>query len=213
MTSDPQGDFVTLARVVKTQGRRGEVAVEVHSDVPDRFVEGMKLFALPSAAGAGKRTEQRNAAERPGENDPRRKLEIEDLWPHKGLLILKFRGIDSISDAEVLVGSELQVPSSERAALEVGWVYVSDLVGCKVFDGGREIGEVNDVEFGAGEAPLLEVKSGAGTHEIPYAEAYLRRVDLEQKRIEMQLPEGMLDLGAPLSAEEKKQQKDEARKH
>jgi 16S rRNA processing protein RimM len=139
-------------------------------------------------------------------------LQVEEVWPHKGYVVLKFHGIDSISDAEVLVGSELQVPSNERAALEAGWVYVSDLVGCKVFDSGREIGEVEDVEFGAGEAPLLEVKSGAGTHEIPYAEAYLTKVDLEQKRIEMQLPEGMLQLGAPLSAEEKKQQKDEARK-
>jgi 16S rRNA processing protein RimM len=145
-------------------------------------------------------------------DDSRIELQVEEVWPHKGYVVLKFQGIDSISDAEVLVGSELQVTSNERAALEPGWIYVSDLVGCKVFDASREVGEVEDVQFGAGGAPLLEVKSAGRTHEIPYAEAYLKQVDLKNKKIEMQLPEGMLDLSAPLSAEEKKQQKDEARK-
>ncbi len=115
MNPDPSGDFITLALVVKTQGRVGEVAVELHSSA-ERFAEGMKLIALRKEQG------------------PRRELEIEDIWPHKGLLVLKFRGVDSISDAEVLVGAELQVPGAERAELEQGWTYVSDLIGCVVVD-------------------------------------------------------------------------------
>ena len=90
-------------------------------------------------------------------NGPRRELKIEELWPHKGYLVLKFEGIDSISEAEALLGSELQVPANERAQLEPGWAYISDLVGCSVLDGDREIGSVADVQFGAGEAPLLIV--------------------------------------------------------
>ena len=176
--------------MLKTQGRRGEVATEAHSDVPDRFQPGMRLWALP----------------RDGDG-PRRDLKIEELWPHKGHLVLKFEGIDSISEAETLIGCELQVPASQRSKLAAGWVYVSDLVGCTVFDRDREIGRVQDVQFGAGEAPLLIVKAGARQHEIPYAEAYLRSTDLEHKRICMILPEGMLELNAPLTAEEKEQQK------
>jgi len=61
----------------------------------------------------------------------------------------KFAGIDSISDAEAMIGCELQVPLAERAELEPGWAYVSDLVGCTVFDGDHEIGQVHDVQFGA----------------------------------------------------------------
>ena len=76
------------------------------------------------------------------ENGSRRELKIEELWPHKGHLVLKFAGIDSISEAETLIGCELQVPREERAELGPGWNYVSDLVGCAVFDGGREIGMV-----------------------------------------------------------------------
>ena len=170
------------------QGRRGEVLVEPHSDVPDRFRVGLKLLAL-------------------GKSEARRELQIEELWPHKNRLVLKFAGVDSISDAEVLIGSELQVPQRERAQLEPGWAYVSDLVGCVVFDHDREVGLVEDVQFGAGEAPLLIVKAGSKEHQIPYAEAYLQGVDLGQRQIKMLLPEGMLDLDAPLTAEEKQQQK------
>ena len=76
------------------------------------------------------------------ETAPRRELKIEELWPHKGYLVLKFEGVDSISEAETLIGCELQVPAAERSKLEPGWAYVSDLVGCAVFDGDREIGLV-----------------------------------------------------------------------
>jgi 16S rRNA processing protein RimM len=138
---------------------------------------------------------------------PRREFKIEELWPHKGYLVLKFGGVDSISEAEALVGCELQVPARERSQLEPGWVYVSDLVGCTVFDGEREIGLVANVQFGAGEAPLLIVKAGSQEYEIPYAEAYLKSADIAHKRICMRLPEGMLELNAPLTAEEKEQQR------
>lgn len=186
------GEFITLARVVKTQGRHGEVAAEVHTDVPDRFAAGMKLLALAGAEAA------------------RRELEIESLWPHKGLLVLKFRGVDSMSDAATLIGSELQVPQAERAQLDEGWNYISDLVGCALFDHGREIGRIEDVQFGAGEAPLLMVAAQEyKKFDVPFAEAYLERVDVERKQVRMNLPEGMLEINAPMTEEEKRQQRRE----
>jgi len=181
------GDFITLAWVRKTQGRIGEVTVEPHSAVPDRFHEGMHLWAL-------------------AEDGTRRELQVEGLWPHKGQLVLKFAGVDSISDAEALLKCELQVPRAERAQLESGWTYVSDLVGSVVFDGVHEIGTVKNLQFGAGEAPLLIVKADSKEYEIPYAEAYLRKVDLDGKKIHMLLPEGMLEVNGPLTAEEKQEQ-------
>jgi 16S rRNA processing protein RimM len=188
VSPDPSGDFITLALVVKTQGRVGEVAAELHSDAA-RFAAGMKLFALGKAQG------------------PRRELEVEEVWPHKGLLVLKFRGVDSISDAEVFIGAELQVPSTERAELEEGWTYVSDLIGCEVTDHGREIGRIEDVQFGAGEAPLLIVAGGAWKKfDVPFAEAYLEGVDIARRQVRMNLPEGMLEINAPVTAEEKQQQ-------
>jgi 16S rRNA processing protein RimM len=139
-----------------------------------------------------------------GKDSQRREVLIEELWPHKGLLVLKFEGVETISEAEELIGAELQLPSSERAELEPGWTYLSDLVGCTVFDGNREIGPIEDVSFGAGEAPLLVVKSGSKLpYEIPFAQAYLEKVDLERKQIQMRLPEGLLDVNAQLKTNEK----------
>jgi 16S rRNA processing protein RimM len=174
--------------VAKTQGRRGEVAAEVHSDVPGRLQAGMRVFAL-------------------GADGARRELKIDDAWPHKSYVVLKFAGVDSISDAEPLVGNELQVPRSERAGLEAGAAYVSDLIGCAVLDHGREVGTVRDVRFGAGEAPLLVV-AGKTEYEIPYAQEFLVSIDLVHKRIVMALPEGLLEVNAPLTDEEKKQQQE-----
>jgi 16S rRNA processing protein RimM len=192
VSGESTSDFITLARVAKTQGRHGEVAAEVHSDVPDRFAAGMKLFAL-------------------SRENVHRELEIEDFWPHKGLLVLKFAGVDSMSDAEALIGAELQVLRGERAKLETGWTFVSDLVGCVVFNHGKQIGRIEDVQFGAGEAPLLIVVSaGEGGEvrkcDVPFAEAYLEKVDAVSREVRMNLPEGMLEINAPMTGEEKKQQ-------
>jgi len=79
-------------------------------------------------------------------------------------------------------------------------------VGCAVFDGDRQIGLVQDVQFGAGEAPLLIVK-GVKEYDIPFADAFLGNVDVRGKEIHMLLPEGMLEVNAPMTAEEKEQQK------
>jgi 16S rRNA processing protein RimM len=182
--------------VLKTQGRRGEIAAEILTGIPGRFIIGMKLQALPR------------------EGDPkkdRRELEVEELWPHKGLLVLKFAGVNSISEAETLVGCELQVPRNQRAQLEAGLTYVSDLLGCSVLDHGTFIGCIEEVQFGAGEAPLLIVRDSASKSiEIPFAEAYLDSLDVKQKLVQMKLPEGLLEVNAPLTPEEKQQQAEQA---
>jgi 16S rRNA processing protein RimM len=177
--------------VVKPQGRRGEVAAELHTDFPERFAERTRIFFLDRAGG-------------------RRELQIQQYWPHKGRVVLKFAGVDCIDDAAALVGGEIQIPSEQRAALEPGAAYVSDLIGCTVMvgeDAGQAIGAVADVQFGAGEAPLLIVRQGAKEFMVPLAEEFLRRLDLAGKRIHMVLPEGMLDLDAGLTAEEKAAQR------
>ena len=188
MTAETGGEFVTLARVVKTQGRHGEVAAEIHSDVPIRFREDMNLLALSA-------------------DDQRRELHLEGFWPHKNFLVLKFAGVDSISDAETLIGTELQIPRTDRAQLEEGWNYISDLVGCIVFDHGREIGRIEDVQFGAGEAPLLIVGWNGKRLDVPFAEAYLEKADVQRREVRMNLPEGMLEINSPMTEEEKQEQR------
>ncbi|HSM86026.1 MAG TPA: ribosome maturation factor RimM [Candidatus Limnocylindrales bacterium] len=185
--SGGEGAFVTVARVARTQGRVGEVAAALLTDFPERFAVRRRLFAL-------------------GAKGTRRELLLEDHWFHKGQVVLKFAGVDSISQAEELIGCEIQVPESERAELEADTFYVSDLTGCTVDDSGREIGKIEDIQFGSGEAPLLVVR-GAKEYLVPFASEYLVELDLKARRISMKLPPGMLELDAPLSQEEKQRQK------
>ncbi len=187
-------EFVTIARVQKTQGRIGEVFAELFTDFPELFAERHQLFVAP-------------------ERGERRALELEDHWFHKGGVVLKFQGIETISDAETLLRSEVQIPKQDRAPLEEGATYVSDLVGCELFEirgtETRKVGAVADVDFTAGEAPLLVVK-GDREYLIPYVEGFVRSSDFSAKRIEMALPEGLLDVDAPLSKAERERQKAEA---
>jgi 16S rRNA processing protein RimM len=180
------GEFVTIARVTKTQGRKGEVAAALLTDFPEKFATRTELLALDPA---GKR----------------RELTLQEHWFHKGMVVLKFAGVDSISQAGELIGAEIQVPAAERAELQEGAMYVSDLQGCTVYNAGSEIGKIADVQFGGGEAPLLVIK-GAKEFLVPLAGAYIERVALNEKSLYMKLPPGLLDLDAPLTEEEKQRQ-------
>jgi len=185
-------EFITVARVAKTQGRRGEVAADLFTDFPERFEQRRHLWALRS-------------------DGQRRELDLEEFWPHKGRMVFKFAGIDSIDDAETLIGSEIQIPREQRAELQDGAVFVSDLVGCAVSarsgdEKSRELGRVEDVIFGAGEAPLLQIKDGKKEHLIPFVERFVEKMDLVARRITMMVPEGLLELDAPLNREERERQ-------
>lgn len=187
-------DYVTIARVQKTQGRIGEVFADLFTDFPELFEQRHHLFVLP-------------------EKGERRELELEDHWFHKGGVVLKFEGINDITSAEMLLRSEVQIPKQDRAPLEEGATYVSDLVGCELFENhgseARKIGVVRDVDFTAGEAPLLVVQ-GDREYLVPYVESFLKSADFRAKRIEMNLPEGLLEVDAPLSKAERERQKSEA---
>ncbi len=176
-----QGMFVTVAKVTKTQGRKGEVAAVLLTDFPERFATRKRLFALDRL-------------------DQRSELEVEDHWFHKGGVVFKFAGVDSISQAETLIGSEIQIPRTERAELAGDSVYVSDLIGCIVSDSNREIGRIENVQFGSGEAPLLVVK-GEKEILIPFAAEFVEHIDLERKQVHMKLPQGLLELEAPTRGE------------
>jgi 16S rRNA processing protein RimM len=133
----------------------------------------------------------------------RRELEVENFWPHKGRVVFKFRGVDSITAAEELTGWEIQIPREERAPLEPGATYVSDLVGCDVVVDGQALGPVAEVQFGAGAAPLLVVRSGRREFLLPLAQEFIEELDTGKRIVRLRVPEGLLELDAPLTAEEK----------
>lgn len=201
----PEKEWVWLARIRRPQGRKGEVFADVLTDFPEKFAERRRLWLVPGAAvSESSRSSSPSHKKVPGGAAPEastspRAVELLHHWLHKGGIVLHFEGVQSISDAETLSDWIVAVPQEERAPLDEDAVYISDLIGCHVIDvmkpeQPRAVGTVNNVEREAGPVPLLIVKSGEGEVLIPFAKAYLRHLDLGARRIEMALPEGLIDL-------------------
>lgn len=176
---------------MRPQGRRGEVLADLLTDFPQKFAERKQLWLGLE-----------------GHSDPR-ECALEDYWLHKERVVLKFRGIESISAAETLTGMLVHIPCEARTQLEGGAAYISDLIGSTVVDvsQNRKIGTIESVQQDKGASPLLVVRTAGNEYEIPFAEEFIVRFDASQKVLEMRLPEGLLKINAPLSEEEKKQQR------
>jgi 16S rRNA processing protein RimM len=190
-----EAGWALLAHLVRPQGRHGEILADILTDFPERFSERKRLFLVPAETS-------RNAA---AKKDPPREILVERHWLHKGRIVFKFAGIDSISEAEALRGLDVAIPASERAELTDGAVYISDLMGCEVVnlasEPGAIVGRVLNVDR---EAALLVVEdTNRAEILIPFVQAYVAKIDLDAKRIEMRLPPGLLDINAPLSEAER----------
>jgi len=184
--------WVLIARLVRPRGRRGELIAEILTDFPERFHQRSRVFLIPSE----------RVASRP------REVELENFWFLRSRLVLKIRGIDSINDAEALRGFAVAIPAAERAPLEPGAVYVSDLIGCQVIDlnrGGAEVGAIAAVDRDSSSTELLVVRRGNEELLIPFVAEYIVRTDVENRRLEMRLPEGLLEINAPITEEEKRE--------
>ena len=184
--------WVWLARVRRPQGRKGEVFAEILTDFPDKFAERRQLWLLHEGA-------PREAA---GDALSAGPVQLKHHWLHKGGVVLHFDGVDSISDAEKLAGLIVAIPREQRAALAEDEVYIADLIGCVLMDVARTdtpvtVGEIENVDRDAGPAPILIVRGTSGEVLVPFAKPYLRKMDLQAKRVEMALPEGLVDLNAP----------------
>jgi 16S rRNA processing protein RimM len=187
-------DWVLVARLVRPHGRRGELVAEILTDFPERFHERARLFLIPS--------------ERVGSRP--REIHLENFWFLRSRVVMKFQGVDSINDAEALRGFEVAIPAAERAPLQAGSVYVSDLIGCRLIDlnGGGEAGQVIAVDRDSSSTELLVVcrETGKGAEEllIPFVAEYVVRIDAPGRVLEMRLPEGLLEINAPMTEEEKR---------
>ena len=193
--------WIVLAHLLRPQGRKGELLAELFTDFPERFDDQTRVFlAAPNFNG---------------DEAEARAAEVAAFWlpvgRNEGRVVLQFTGIDTISDAETIAGLDVIIPREERLSLEDESVYISELIGCTVYDGPKEIGVVDDVQFAMtadggrrldDAAPLLAVASVEGDEIlIPFAKAFLVKVDTEAKRIEMNLPEGLIEVNRSASGE------------
>ncbi len=196
--SDESQRWVAVAHILRPRGNKGEVAAELLTDFPQRLAELREVFVA-------------------GGKDKPRWVALVSCWlsqNHSGQAVFHFAGCSSISEAEKFRGLDVLLPIEQRVALPAGHYFISDLIGCSVFECGREaspvasspcsmatapalLGGVTDVQF-TGEAvsgtPLLVVETREGELLIPLAEDICTDIDVRGRRIEVVLPEGLRDL-------------------
>ena len=191
-------DWVQVARIIRPRGNKGEVLAELFTDFPARLSSRLQIFL------------------REAQNEPRA-IGLQNFWvdrnhPEHG--IFHFEGCSSIDAAEKFRGLEVLIPIADRVKLPAGKYFVSDLIGCSVFENPaveaklsspacameeapRLVGTVQDVYFpgeGTAGTPLLQVQTAAGELLVPLAEDICRGIDVAARRIDVTLPEGLSDL-------------------
>lgn len=175
MEPEEPSSFITIARIVRTRGNKGEVLVELLTDFPDRFNNLEEVWLEFDD----------------GHSD---KIALDFTWEHQGRRILKFVGFDSISSAETLVGCRVQVPGSQAVPLPDGTYFDHDLIGCSVEDiDGRQFGVVKDILRISGNNQLV-VKGPDKEFLIPAVESICTRISIKKKQIIVDPPEGLMDL-------------------
>lgn len=167
-------DLVAIAKIIRPRGLRGEIIADILTDFPDRFAG---LENVTSVMPDGNR----------------RDLKIEDFWFQKDRIVLRFAGVDSIDSAELLRNAEICVPESEAVELEDEEYFDWELEGCEVETvAGERVGVVRRV-MRTGGTEILVVENAGRDFLIPFAEAICPEVDIEQKRIRIDPPEGLLE--------------------
>jgi 16S rRNA processing protein RimM len=192
--------WVLVARILRARGNKGEVAAEILTDFPERLTRLKEIFV-------GKADSK---------NEPRR-MGLKSCWlsqNHRGQAVFHFEGCNSISEAEKFRGLQVLLPLEQRMTLPVGQYFVTDLIGCSVFENPAAppivssspcllavapslLGTVRDVQFPGEEisgTPLLEVETSQGEVLIPLAVDICTKIDTAARRIDVFLPDGLRDL-------------------
>ncbi|MCA1623752.1 MAG: ribosome maturation factor RimM [Acidobacteria bacterium] len=167
-------ELVAIAKTAKTRGLRGELVADILTDFPERFDGLKKVFAVKS-------------------NGEISVLKIENYWFQKNRVVLKFKDFDSIEKAETLRDCEICIPESEAVELEEGEFFDWELEGCAVETvEGEKIGKVKEV-LRTGGTEILVVEGAEKECLIPFAESICVEVDVENKLIKIDVPEGLLE--------------------
>ena len=174
---------LVVGRVVKAHGVTGEVAVEIRTDDPQRrFAPGVTLRGRPARAGSDRSAEKEYV--------------VESVREHGGRLLMRLAGVGDRDAADRIRGTVFVVDSTDLPPIsEPDEYYDHQLEGMTVTTtGGRPVGTVAEVlHTAAGE--LLAVRDADGTEVlVPFVSAIVVSVSLADNAIEIDPPEGLLEL-------------------
>jgi 16S rRNA processing protein RimM len=170
--------FVTIARILKTRGIRGEVSSIPLTDFPERFASTRRVRVV---CGSRESWEL-----------------LERHWYQGKRLILKFEGRDRPEEVKELIGGEVQVPEGKRFPVPEETFYHSDLIGCRVWEGEQKIGVVIEIFETGAEGANLVIQADSGERlMLPLVRQYVQKVDIESRSVRVEIPEGLWEVAEP----------------
>ena len=164
-------DFLEVGKIINTHGLRGEVKIATWTDSPEDFEE----LEYVQAVQRGKET----------------RLDIENVKYQKNNIIVKFKQLTKIEEAEPFKNAVLKVHRDAFGELPEGVYYIADLIGCEVSDENGVIGELIDV-FSTGSNDVYDIRrQGKKNLLVPIIDGVVIDVDIENKKILIKVPEGL----------------------
>ena len=164
-------DYFVIGKIVNTQGIKGEVRALPTTDDINRFKKLKEVYIS-----------RRNNMEL---------YEIESVRFHKQFVLLKFKGIDTMNDAELLKNTDLKISKDLAIPCEEDEYYISDLYGMKVVtDEGEDIGVIDDIIF-TGANDVYVVKKEDSQILIPAIKQCILNVNVAEKTMKVHLLEGL----------------------
>ena len=164
-------EYVKVGHIVNTFGIRGELKVESLSDFTElRFRVDQELFI------------------KKGSNYD--SVIVKSVREHKGFLLVLFRGLENINLVEKYKDCDIYIHRRYVQALPVGEYYFFELAGCDVYHDNMKIGNVTEVEDGY--QTVLRITTDDKEFLLPYVPAFIKNVDVPNKRIDIDVIEGML---------------------
>lgn len=166
-------EFLEIGQIVNTFGIKGMVKVKPFTDDITRFDNLEKLYVVA--------------------NKIKKQYEIEEVKYHKDMVLIKFKGIDRVEDAELLKGYYLKVNRKDEPELEEGTYYIVDLIGLAVYsDEGDLLGKVEDI-FNNGSCDIYAIKDELGKQLLlPAISDVIKEINLEEKKIVVHILKGLI---------------------
>lgn len=165
-----------VGKIVNTHSLKGEVKVISSTDFEEqRFEKGTELLITRG-------------------NQVVKEVTVESYRIHKNNLLVKFVGIDSIVEAEKLKNLQIKIDSENIGELEENEYYFHEIIGCEVFDeNGKSLGEISEILTpGANDVWVIKSQNGKEIL-IPYIEDVVKKIDVENKKIDIEVMEGLID--------------------
>ena len=165
-------EYFEIGLISNTHGLKGEMKVRPYTEDAKRFGELKKVWISI--------------------NNIDKEYEIESVRYQKDVVLLKLKGVDQIEDAEKLKNHILTIPREAGKKLAEDEYFIADLIGCEVYEN-EYIGVLNDV-FTAGGSDIYVIKREKKNDLLlPAITSVIKKIDVEKKRIDVEIPRGLLD--------------------